>query len=164
MYADTIVPDSFEVPLRFETERLRLRPLDVSDVVKDFAAVVESETRLKTVYRPGSVWPTGLTLERNLADLGWHQTEFRLRSSFAYTVVTLDESRVEGCLYFYPTRKGTHDVEVLLWVREGPEADALDEHLFAAVERWVADVWPFENPAYPGRRISHADWAALPTR
>lgn len=160
MYNQALVADNFEVPQGMQTERLRLRPLTIHDAVKDFAAVVSSEERLRTVYDPGGNWPAGLTLEQNIIELGWHQTEFQLRTSFAYTVVSLDESEVLGCVYFYPTRKAGYDVEITLWVRESRVAESLDEHLFAAVEAWVDQHWPFRNPAYPGRKISFASWRA----
>jgi len=141
---------------------MRLRPLTVGDAVKDFAAVMTSQERLRTVYHPGGVWPCGLTLDRNIAELGWHETEFRLRTSFAYTVVDLDESEVMGCVYIYPTGKPGYDAEISMWVRQSRVEEGLDEHLFETVERWVSDCWPLQNPAYPGRRISHHDWRALP--
>ena len=31
-----------------------------------------------------------------------------------------------------------------------------------ATEAWIAEAWPFESPAYPGREIAWQDWAALP--
>jgi len=161
MYNPPLVPDDFAVPQVLETGRMRLRPLTMGDAVKDYAAVMESEERLRTVYEPGGEWPLGLTLERNIAELGWHQTEFDLRTSFAYAVVSLDGDEVLGCMYIYPTRKSGYDAEVTMWVRQSRVDEGLDEHLFETVERWLADAWPFENPAYPGRRISFEDWRAL---
>ena len=46
---------------------------------------------------PGDTWPDGLTLEVNLIDLAWHQREFTIGHSFAYTVMNDDESRCLGC-------------------------------------------------------------------
>lgn len=141
---------------------MRLRPLTINDAVKDFAAVMTSEERLRTVFRPDGVWPLGLTLDQNIIELGWHQTEFQLRTSFAYTVVSLDETEVMGCVYIYPTGKPGYDAEITMWVRQSRADEGLDQHLFETVERWISDVWPLKNPAYPGRRISHEDWRALP--
>ena len=155
-----IVPNDLDVPELLETERLRLRPLTVHDAVRDYDAVMTSEERLRTVFEPGGDWPSGLTLEQNIIELGWHQTEFQLRTSFAYTVVSLDESEVLGCVYFYPTGKDQHDVEITLWVRQSRVAEGLDQHLFETVEDWVTDCWPFKNPAYPGRHIAFSDWRA----
>ena len=162
MYNPPIVPDDFEPPQVLETARLRLRPLTINDAVKDYDAVMTSEERLRTVYDPGGEWPLGLTLEQDIIELGWHQTEFQLRSSFAYTVVSLDESEVLGCMYIYPGRKPGHDVEIIMWVRQSRVEEGLDQHLFETVESWIADCWPFANPAYPGRRIAFDEWRALP--
>jgi len=162
MYGTPLVPADFAVPAGLETARLRLRPLCTSDAVKDYDAVMTSAERLKTVFRPGGTWPDGLTLEQNLKELAWHEVEFQERRSFAYTAVSLDESRVLGCLYLYPTRKGGHDVEIHMWVRASEAETGLDDHLYEAVRRWVAEAWPFAEPAYPGRTIAWDDWRALP--
>lgn len=66
---------------------------------------------------PASGWPVGLTLEQNLIDLGWHQKEFQTRRSFAYTVVSLDESMVLGCVYLNPSSKRDYDAVAFLWAR-----------------------------------------------
>ncbi len=161
MYQQPLVPDEFDVPHVLETERLRLRPLTINDAVKDFEAVITSEERLRTIYDPGGEWPLGLTLEQNIIELGWHQTEFQLRTSFAYTVVSLDESEVLGCFYIYPTRKPGYDAEITMWVRQSRVEEGLDEHLFETVEPWIAGHWPLKNPAYPGRRIAFEQWRAL---
>ena len=166
MYRAPLVPADFEVPLGLETARLRLRPLLTSDAVKDYDAVMTSAERLMTVFRPGGTWPDGLTLEQNLKELAWHEIEFQKRKSFAYTVVSLDESQVLGCLYLHPTGhpkgRGGHDVEVSCWVRASQAETGLDAHLYETVRRWIAEAWPFTNPAYPGREISWQDWTALP--
>lgn len=161
MYHPPFLPADFSAPRVFETERLRLRPLTLNDAVKDYAAVMESETHLKTVFRPGSVWPTGMALEENLVDCAWHQKEFELGSSFTYTVVDLAETAVLGCLYIYPTRKPGYDAEISCWVRQSQLASGLDAHLFESAEAWIAKDWPLKNPAYPGRHISWEAWRAL---
>lgn len=136
--------------------------LTVNDVVKDYDAVMSSADHLQAIW-PGSKWPDGLTLEQNLIDLGWHQKEFQRRSSFAYTVVTLDESRVIGCVYIDPTRKRGYDAEVYLWAREAAIGSAADAELYEAVDEWLDEKWPFENVAFPGRDISWDAWNAVPT-
>ncbi|MDG2405759.1 MAG: hypothetical protein P8M25_12605 [Paracoccaceae bacterium] len=164
MYNRPLVPDNFIVPEVLETKRFRLRPLTISDAVKDFDAVMESDERLRTIFEPGGEWPSGLTLEQNIIELGWHQTEFQLRTSFAYTVVSLAEADVLGCLYIYPTIKADYDAEITMWVRQSQVEESLDEHLFETVEHWISDCWPLSNPAYPGRRISFEEWRSLSER
>lgn len=161
MYNQPIVADDFVVPELLESERLRLRPLTIGDAVKDYDAVISSEKRLRTVFDPGGEWPLGLTLEQNIIELGWHQTEFQLRTSFAFTVVSLDASTVLGCIYIYPTQKADYDVEVTLWVRESEADSGLDQHLFDIVQQWIAEDWPFNNPVYPGRSIDWDAWRSI---
>ena len=155
------VKESFSVPDVLETSEFRLRMLTINDVDKDYAAVMSSVDHLRNVW-PGSGWPLGLTRENNLVDLGWHQKEFTNRTSFAYTMVTLDESKVIGCVYVSPTRKRGFDAEVFLWVRESELAGGLDERLFETVVKWLADRWDFENPAFPGRAIAWEEWNSIP--
>ena len=152
MYSRPLVPDGFEVPLRLECAGFTLRPLTVDDVVRDYDAVMTSVDRL--VGAPdGSGWPRGLTLADDLVDLGWHQREFTLRHSFAFTVVTPDDTTCLGCVYLYP-RDGApvgDAVDVHLWVRTSEAGTGLDGRLEAAVRTWVREAWPFADVRYPGR-------------
>ena len=133
-----MVPDDFEVPAGLEHERFRLRMLTVDDVVKDFDAICDR------VDHHGNPRPPFVeTVAENLIDLGWHQREFGLRRSFAYTIVALDESRVIGCAYVDPSE--THDARVWMWVRRDAYEDGLDPVVEAAVREWLARDWPFER-------------------
>ena len=141
---DELVADDFEVPAGLEHARFRLRMLTVDDVVQDFAAICDRVDHEGTP-RP----PFVSTVAKNLVDLGWHQKEFELRRSFAFTVVAPDESEVLGCVYLYPSE--THDVRVSLWVTGSAFADGLDPVLEAAVRDWVAACWPFERVTFAER-------------
>ncbi|MGH3426929.1 MAG: hypothetical protein ACRDQZ_05090 [Mycobacteriales bacterium] len=146
-----LVPDDFHVPAGLEHERFRLRMLTVNDVVKDYDAVMSSIDHLQGVFGERSDWPSpDLTLEQDLIDLGWHQKEFQRGTSFGYTVVTHDEKRCLGCVYFYPGSKGA-EVDVYLWVRADEVATGLDGELFAAVRSWLDGSWPFDRVRFPGR-------------
>ncbi len=159
-----LVPEDFTVPATLGHPRFHLRMLTVNDLVRDYDAVMTSIEHLQATYSAinGGDWPAGLTLEDDLIDLGWHQREFTLRSSFAYTMMSPDETRCLGCVYINPTRKAGHDAAVTLWVRADELASGLDAELEAAVTAWIADLWPFATPAFPGRAIPLADWHALP--
>lgn len=159
--AKPFVPADFDVPATLETPEFRLRMLTVNDVVKDYDAVMTSVEHLKTIW-PGSDWPEGLTLEQDLIDLGWHQKEFQMRRSFAYTVVTPTESMVLGCVYIYPTPKRGYDAVVYLWARQSELGKGLEDRLYAAVREWIAESWPFGKVAYPGRDIAWDAWKAIP--
>jgi len=108
--SDSFVSSNFEIPESFVTDKFRLRMLTVNDVIKDYDAVMTSVDHLKGVFGPNSTWPSkDLTIEQDLIDLGWHQKEFQRRTSFAYTVMNLDESLCLGCVYIDPTRKKEYD-------------------------------------------------------
>ena len=144
------VPDNFKVPASLETDRFRLRMLSVGDVEKDYEAVIESRELLHTMF--GGPWPRpGFTLEENLADLEKHQQEFLSRKAFAYTVVSLDETRVLGCVYIEPSKTANSDAVVVMWVRQTEYDNGLDEILFNKVRNWISSGWPFKKVDYPGR-------------
>jgi hypothetical protein len=157
-----LVPKKFDIPKGLETYKMRLRMLSVNDIVKDYDAVMTSIEHLQETkpFGPDHKWPTEeLTFEQDLIDLGWHQKEFQRRTSFSYTVMSLDESECLGCLYIYPSSNSKHDAEIVMWVRENKIE--LDQHLFESVTNWVNREWPFKNPGYPGRSIDWQSWNEL---
>ena len=160
-YWRRLVPDDFQVPDRLDADGFHLRMLTVNDLVKDYDAVMSSEARLKGSMSPDSEWPEGLTIEDDLVDLGWHQREFRQRRSFAYTVMSPDESVCLGCCYIYPSDKGGFDAKAFWWVRSSTLADGLDDRLGAAFRAWLRDHWPFKRVAFPGRDIAWNGWQKL---
>ena len=133
----TLVSDDFIVPSELATAQFRLRMLTINDLIKDYDAVMSSVDHLRNTYSliSGSNWPMGLTLEEDLIDLGWHQREFMLRYSFAYTVMTLDETRCLGCVYLDPSRKSSFDVVISMWVRASELGNGLDSDLYGTVKR-----------------------------
>lgn len=151
MYRRQLVPDDFIVPRMLETAEFRMRPLTIHDVVKDFDAVITSVDHLRSIFNDGTDWPEGLTLEENLIDLGWHHREFTIRHSFAYTVMTLDESRSLGCAYLYPAADPAFDVDAYYWARQSELGHGLEDRLGRAFRDWLARDWPFKRVAYPGR-------------
>lgn len=162
MYGRALVPDDFVVPERLEGPGYHLRMLSVEDLDKDFEAVVDSAERLKGLFGPESAWPEGVTRDEDLIDLAWHQREFTVRHSFAYTVMAADESRCLGCMYIFPSERRGYDAKVFYWVRSGPETAARDGALGQLVRDWLADRWPFVAVAYPGRDQAWGGWRALP--
>lgn len=152
------VPEDFTVPMLLVTDKFRLRMLTINDAVKDYAAVMANVEELRKVW-PDSGWPEDtLTLEEDLIALGWHQQEFWNRSSFAYTVVNLDESKVIGCVYVNPTRKKGYDVAVYLWATDSKLGTGMDAELYKAVQQWITQQWPFKAAGYPGRSIDWSSW------
>ncbi len=146
-----LVPGYFTVPLKLEAAEFQLRPLLISDVVKDYDAVMTSVDHLKGLMSPSSDWPEGLTFEEDLIDLGWHHKEFMRRTSFAYTVMSLDESRCLGCAYIYPSSDPAFDAEAYYWARQSELGSGLEEQLGRVFRDWLARDWPFKRVAFPGR-------------
>lgn len=150
MDVGSFIPEEFKVPDVLETDHFRLRMLSAEDAEKDYEAVMESRKMLQSMFE--GEWPReGFTLEENRADLERHQREFLNREAFAYTVVSLDESRVLGCVYINPSEDPEVDAEVRMWVRLREYERGLDLILFRAVKEWLEDAWPFNDVAYPGR-------------
>jgi len=160
----TLVSDDFDVPEGLKTERFNLRMLTINDLIKDYDAVMSSVDYLRGTFSKtlGSNWPTKLTLEENLIDLGWHQREFTLRYSFAYTVMAPDESQCLGCVYLNPSRKSCYDVVISMWVRASELRNDLDLELYSSVKTWINGMWPFSSPVYPGRDIKIEEWNKIP--
>jgi len=112
--------------------------LSINDVVKDFDAICDR------VDRDGTPKPPFVsTVADNLVDLGWHQKEFELRRSFAYTVVAPDDSQVLGCVYINPSE--THDAHVWMWVRRAAWEEGLDPLLEGTLRDWLAREWTFQD-------------------
>ena len=150
----------FTIPTGLALDAFRLRMLTVNDVVKDYDAVMVSRADIRGVFGPTDDWPEeNLSLEQDLIDLGWHQKEFQRRSSFAYTVMSLDETRCLGYVYIYPSEREDFDAMVILWARTG---SGIDQALYTAVKTWLARDWPFQRVAYPGRDIDWHDWLTKP--
>ena len=116
-----------------------LRALSVDDLDRDFSAVMESAADIKTA-NPGSSWPDGLTREKNLIDLAWHQREFEARRSFAW-VIEDDGGEYLGCLYVYPSIAGESAADVVWWWRTGKSRP--EQGFRQALEQWLAgEPWP----------------------
>ena len=157
-----LVPKDFIVPERLECGEFHLRMLSVHDVIKDFDAVIASQSTLPCYLQPGKTWPAGLTLTEDLIDLGWHHREFTLRSSFAYTVMSPDEFQCLGCCYIDPSDRVGHDASCWYWGRGDLLATGLEERIGQAFRDWLKRDWPFKHVAFPGRDMSWETWEQLP--
>ena len=150
MYNRSIVPKNFKVPKELKTNDFILRPLNVNDLIKDYEAVMSSIDHLRG-RMDDSDWPVGLTIEENLIDLGWHQREFTLGHSFAYTVVSLDGEVCLGCCYIYPSKNKEYEVEVFYWIRQNRLEAGLEDYLGEVLKQWLKTDWPFEKVGFPSR-------------
>ncbi|MBL8533425.1 MAG: GNAT family N-acetyltransferase [Betaproteobacteria bacterium] len=148
-----------DIPSGFREEGFVVRPLTIHDVVKDYDAVMSSRRTLRGLFGPGSGWPEeDLSLEQDLIDIAWHQKEFELRSTFAYTIVDAEESRSLGCVYLFPSRHPSHEAEAFYWVRDSIANTPLGRLIDRSVRRWISTEWPFRRIAFPGRDVSWEEW------
>lgn len=151
-----LVPADFKIPEVLETDRFRLRPLVIEYAEKDYDAImtsIEYLSKAKT-FGPWSDWPVSdLTLEEDKMSIEWHEGEAEKRAGFAFTVMSLDDSRCLGCAYIYPSDFVGYDAVAMTWVRQSEVENGLDGDLFLAVKKWIAEKWPFEKVAYPGRDV-----------
>lgn len=161
MYDRMLVPRDFLVPGSLDGPGYRLRMLSFDDAEKDFEAVMASADQLRGLFGPENPWPEGVTLKEDMIDLAWHQREFTLRHSFAYTVMSSDEASCLGCTYIFPSNVPDYDAVVFYWVRSGVDHDARDKELGAQFRQWLASDWPFRAPAFPGRDIPWSEWLSL---
>lgn len=146
----TFVPEDFEIPTTLKTDRFHLLKLTTKDAEKDYEAIMTSIDHLQGVFGPFDPWPQpDLTLEQDIKDLYFHQKEFERRSSFAYTVMNLDESKCLGCVYIIPSVNPKYDAMAITWVRKDELKNGLDKYLFEAIKKWVQEKWLFRQVAYP---------------
>ena len=145
-------PEGATVPEERRTERLLLRPLRATDVALDYDAVMSSPEMLRR-WSQGT-WPADdFTLAGNLADLERHEREHHERVAFTFTVLSPDEKRCLGCVYFTPVGPeaatlcpgAEHATQVGFWVRASEIASDLDRHLLATVRGWLKTAWAFDR-------------------
>ena len=140
---------------RIETKDFTICSIEANRFEADYQTFIANKEAIKK--QRGGTWPDGTeTLEENKIDLSWHQREFELGTSFAYHVMSPDESQILGCVYFYPPKHPNNaaaqyepegiDVSVNFWVTEAAFEGGLYDQLYHFVQQWVKD-WPFKNPS-----------------
>jgi len=151
---------NFQAARRVDLGDCRLVVATPEWAVEDLEAVAASRQRLKGLFGPHDEWPQAdLSVEQNRTDLRWHRDEFEAGTSFAWLIVTPDETRSIGCLYLYPTQSPNHAAEGFLWTRTDLTAIP-SQRIEHRVIRWVEHDCGLENVIWPGRSVSHADWTA----
>jgi RimJ/RimL family protein N-acetyltransferase len=161
LYHAPLIPPGTDLVTVVETDRFRIRPMTIHDVVRDYEAVASSPGELGAAFGDPDAVPQPYTFEQEIIELGWHQKEFQMGFSFVFIVVPLDEHTSYGNVYIFPASRGEFDAEVYTWVRKDQLATGLGDELFETVQKWVAQDWPFERVAYPGREVPWPEWEAL---
>lgn len=152
-----LVAKDFQVPEKLQTENFIIRKLCFSDAELDYKAVMSSVDIIKQTR--GGDWPTReLSFLDDQIDLAWHQREFENKSSFTYTVISLDESECLGCLYLYQPcfrsdlSKGA-DVDVSFWVTQKAYDAGLYPVLYKTLDNWLKSFWPFKKIVYSNKEM-----------
>ena len=142
-FADT------QLPREAEVGPFRLGPIGPAQAEEDYAVVMGSEPVLVGVF--GDTWPTGLTLDENRIDMGWHDREFTARRSFAW-IVRDGAGDYLGCAYLYPDIGTLGQGEVVTWMRDRPDRLALLEAFNIAFSAWLE---PYLPKGYETRWMSN---------
>jgi hypothetical protein len=146
------LPPEFTVPVSVENGRFRMRSITIHDAFKDYDAVMSSREHLWSRFGAIWGWPAAdLSIEQNIIDLAWHQKEFQLRSSFDYAVMSLDETRLLGCVYVDPPHATGTEADVWFWARQSELAAGLEDELGRFVVSWLASAWPFSAVTLNGQ-------------
>jgi hypothetical protein len=147
----SFLPQEFQVPAIVETARFRMRSITIHDAFKDYDAVMSSRVHLWGRFGRIWGWPAeDMTVEQNIVDLGWHQKEFQLGSSFDYAVMSLDEKRLLGCVYVDPPQEAGTDADVWFWARQSELEGGLESQLQSFLVPWLAENWPFRSVTLNG--------------
>jgi hypothetical protein len=160
MYSRPLLRDGPAPPETFSGPGFHARPLRLADAEADYEAVMAARDRLIGGMDPDSRWPEGLTLHENRVDLGWHEREFTLGHSFAWTILAPGGTPTLGCAYLYPSDRAGAEAMAFWWLR--PEAGALAPAVEGAF-RALLNALPL-TMAFPGRDIAWDDWLGRPTR
>lgn len=152
MESMAFLPEGFEAPETVVLDRFKLQVLSIHVVVKDYDAVMSSRKELWERFGKVWGWPAeDLSLEQDLIDLAWHQKEFQIGRAFAYSVMSLDDRQLLGCIYIDPTEEEGYDAEVYYWVRTSELESGLEAALGSFIRTWLAETWPFQRVLFPDR-------------
>ena len=151
------LPSNFNAPENYKTDEFYFAVLKPSITEIDYQAVMSSRKNLRKIFSANDAWPSeNMTIEENTQDLIRHESEFRQKKAFAYSVFTTNKDEYIGCVYINPTIKNDFDCEVYLWVKDS--RNALDQKLFQEIKKWLLGYWNLNAVAFPGRDISWNDW------
>lgn len=151
------LPSNFNAPENHKTDEFYFTILEPSITEIDYQAVMSSRKKLRKIFSANDIWPSeSMTIEENTQDLIRHESEFKQKKAFAYSVFTKNKDEYIGCVYINPTLKNIFDCEVYLWVKDS--RNELDQKLFQEIKKWLLGYWNLNAIAFPGRDISWRDW------
>lgn len=153
------LPEGFVPPRRLAHEDMEARAISRADLSDDVRGINASLALIRRTR--GGGWPEeAVTEEFNFVDIVWHELEFRDGTSFTYAVYE-DGGGYLGCCYLYPMGRRTelseelmpYDVDASWWVTPDAYERGYYAKLYAALQHWMADEFPFWRPYYSNREI-----------
>jgi RimJ/RimL family protein N-acetyltransferase len=153
------LPAGYVAPTELRYDDITARAISRADVAADVQGINASLDIIRRTR--GGDWPSRpVSEEYNYVDLVWHELEFRENYSFTYAVYDAEGLYV-GCCYFYPMGRRTplddnllhHDVDVSWWVTPDAYGRGYYEKLYLALQRWIANAFPFKNAHFSNREI-----------
>jgi RimJ/RimL family protein N-acetyltransferase len=153
------LPPGYSAPWRLEYEDIVAHALTREHLADDTRGINASMELIRRTR--GGEWPSEpVTEEFNYVDAVWHECEFRDAGSFTYTVYD-DAGQYLGCCYLYPIGRRTplseallgNDIDVSWWVTPDGYERGYYTKLYRALQRWVADQFPFRAPHYSNAEI-----------
>jgi hypothetical protein len=153
------LPPGFSAPRTLTHEDVVARAISRADLRDDVRGINAS---LELIRRTrGGAWPTEpVTEEFNFVDLVWHELEFRDGISYTYALYDTGGAYL-GCCYLYPMGRRrelteellAYDVDVSWWVTPEAYDRGYYEKVYRALQRWLAEEFPFGEPYYSNAQI-----------
>ena len=152
--------EKITIPDGIVTNEFLIRPLLVTDVELDYAAVMESKEFLRKWDQ--SSWPADdFTVAGNLEDLQRAEHRHVNREAFTFTVMNPNGTECLGCIYIFPrtarwlsqaettsigdTDWVNYEAVVLFWIRQSRLAAAMDRQLLNILCQWFEKEWTFDG-------------------
>jgi hypothetical protein len=156
------LPPGFVAPRELTWEDVVARAMTRDDLQEDVRGINASMELIRSTR--GGNWPTEpVTEDFNYVDLVWHECEFRDGTSFTY-VLRAEGRGYIGNAYLYPMGRrqelteelATYDVDASWWVTPDAHADGYYEKVYAALQRWTVEDFPFTRVHYSNKVIPGA--------
>jgi hypothetical protein len=153
-----VLPERFAAPARLAHDDIEAAAITRAHLGDDVRGINASLALIRRTR--GGGWPeAAVTEDFNFVDLVWHELEFRDGTSFTYAVYRPDGYL--GCCYLYPMGRRTElteelmafDVDVSWWVTPDGYERGYYGKLYAGLQRWLADEFPFWRPYWSNREI-----------
>ncbi|QNM96195.1 hypothetical protein [Chitinimonas koreensis] len=165
----SFVPATFSAPREWRHPLFQLQVLAPIHAEPDYEAVMTSADAIRHVFGRDSDWPDPqMSFEENRGDLERHETEFEQDVAYAYAMLDPAGERYLGCVYIRPIksriegdlRQQRYQAQTIFWLSSlHAQIDA--QQTLDILKAWIADGWPFERVAFPGREIDWPTWEAM---